>query len=200
MLRNILNLSWAYRLFGRLIGAAEGKRLFVRDYLRTQPGTRLLDIGCGPGNLLEALDGVEYVGFDMNPDYIRTARERYGKRGAFFERVIGRDDLSDLRAFDLAVALGVVHHLADEEAAALFEAARAALKPGGRFVTLDGCYRQGQSRIVRRLLALDRGRFVRTEEAYTNLAQRAFKHVKTVQRDDLLRIPYTLLIMECTNP
>ncbi len=41
--------------------------------------------------------------------------------------------------------------------------ARAALRPGGRLVTADGCYLDGQSRIARLLLKMDRGRHVRTE-------------------------------------
>jgi len=31
---------------------------------------RVLDIGCGPGNILKLMPDTEYVGFDLNPHYI----------------------------------------------------------------------------------------------------------------------------------
>jgi SAM-dependent methyltransferase len=39
--------------------------------------------------------------------------------------------------YDIVMAFGVLHHLDDAEGRELFRGARRALKPGGRFVTLD---------------------------------------------------------------
>lgn len=80
----------------------------------------------------------------------------------------------------------------------LFDTARAALAPGGRVVTLDGCYVTGQSRIAKFFLAHDRGQFVRTQDGYEKLAKRVFGRVKTHILTDLMRIPYTHIILECS--
>jgi hypothetical protein len=71
------------------------------------------------------------------------------------------------------------------------------MKPGGRMVTLDGCYIQGQSRIAKALLRHDRGKFIRDVPAYLKLADEHFKDVRSDVRHDLLSLPYTLLIMTC---
>src|SRR5205823_7002829 len=97
-------------------------------------------------------------------------------------------------------ATGVLHHLDDKEAIDLFQVARAALKPGGKLITFDGCFCEGQSRIARYLLERDRGKFVRTAEAYVALARKAFENVEVTLRHDLLRLPYSHIIMKCTGP
>jgi hypothetical protein len=72
-----------------------------------------------------------------------------------------------------------------------------ALRPGGRMITNDGCYVPGQSQTKRFLLSRDRGRYVRTEDQYLELAREYFDEVKPHIREDVLRIPYTHLILEC---
>ena len=101
--------------------------------------------------------------------------------------------------FDVVLATGVIHHLDDVQAAALFGLARLALRPAGRLVTFDGCRVPQQSRLARWLLAKDRGKFVRTQEEYLRLASARFANVELDLRHDLLRVPYTHLIMRCFN-
>jgi SAM-dependent methyltransferase len=112
---------------------------------------------------------------------------------------LGRDVIDEFGAFDIVLATGVLHHLDDEEAVELFELAARCLKPGKRLVTLDGCYVQGQSAMARIILSRDRGRFVRNEEAYSQLAASAFRTVNRTVYNHLLRIPSSIIIMECSN-
>ena len=64
-------------------------------------------------------------------------------------------------------------------------------------VTLDGCYRDGQSPFARLLLRRDRGRRVRDREGYVQLAEGLFGSVEAHLREDLLNVPYTHLILQC---
>ncbi len=82
---------------------------------------------------------------------------------------------------------------------ACFGLARAALKPNGRFVSLDGAFVEAQARVARILLRRDRGKFVRYAEAYHGLASQVFPQVSLSVRHDLLRIPYTHVLLECSN-
>lgn len=197
MLTDILASARVYSLFARLVGAERGRRLYIERYIRPRAGDRLLDIGCGPGDILEALPAVEYHGFDLSADYIESARQRFGARGRFEVGALGGDLAGKYAGFDLALATGVLHHLTDAEALDLFRVAHAALKPGGRLVTLDGCYQAGQSPIARQMLRHDRGKHVREEAAYVALARQVFGDVTPVVTTDLLRIPYTHLVMAC---
>ena len=95
--------------------------------------------------------------------------------------------------------MGILHHLNDDQATDLLRLARTAVKPGGGVVSLDGCYRDGQSSIAKSLLAGDRGEFVRSEEGYVRLTKGLLDHIGVHIGEDMLYVPYTLIILECTT-
>jgi SAM-dependent methyltransferase len=196
-LRAMLDAPWAYRLYQSLVGGNRSHRLFVRDFVRPGPGARILDIGCGPADIIDCLPGVDYVGFDANYCYIATARRRYGALGEFACRRVDEEAIGRMAAFDVVIAHGLLHHLDDTEGRQLFLVARSALKPDGRFLTLDGVYVAGQSPLARYLIARDRGRHVRSESDYRSLAATVFSEVTLTVRHDMMYVPYTLLIMDC---
>jgi SAM-dependent methyltransferase len=192
----LLDFPSVYSRFADCIGG-DARSVYAREYVSPAPGQRIIDIGCGPADIVAELpDSVEYVGIDMNPQYIESARTRFGHRATFHCHSISPFGASPAR-FDIAMANGVLHHLDDAQALDLLLLARASLAEGGRLVTLDGCYMAKQSSIARLLLKMDRGRHVRAPEAYVELARRAFGTVVPHVRHDLLRIPYTHLIMQC---
>lgn len=199
MLRDILAQARVYSLFARIIGATRGRQVYVQEHVRPRAGDRILDIGCGPADILEALPAVEYHGFDLSSDYIESARKRFGTRGQFYVETVSADLLKKYAGFDLVLATGVLHHLTDAEAIDLFQVARTALKPGGQLVTLDGCFVDAQSPIARHLLRRDRGQFVRTQPEYLRLASGVFRKVESHLTHSLLRIPYTHIIMKCSK-
>jgi 2-polyprenyl-3-methyl-5-hydroxy-6-metoxy-1,4-benzoquinol methylase len=172
---------------------------FINTYVKPKAGDKILDIGCGPGDALQFLPEVEYFGFDMDNGYIETAKNRYGSRGSFFCKKVSIDAVEGTECFDLVITMGVIHHLNDEEAKQLFELAFQLLKPGGRLVTYDGCYLPGQSRVEKFFLDIDRGKYVRTEQAYRQLIYRNFSHVTSDIRHDLLMIPYATIVFTCTK-
>jgi SAM-dependent methyltransferase len=197
ILHRLLLAPQAYSALARFAGGP-ARETYVREYVRAKLGDRILDIGCGPADVLDALPSkVEYVGFDSSEKYIRSARARFGGRGRFLCLKLSRDLASQFSGFDLVLANGVIHHLADNEALDLLWVARQALRPGGRLITVDGCRVTGQRGVVRFLLNHDRGHHVRTESAYLALATQVFPNVTSHIRHDLMRIPYTHIIMEC---
>jgi len=199
-MRFILSNPAIYRTFQWILGR-HGK-LFVElvdTYVRPRSGDRILDIGCGPADILEYLPNVDYVGVDVSQQYIDSAKRRFGNRGTFLVGKVGDDAIDQATTFDIALALGIIHHLDDGEAIQLFELAQSALKPEGRLVTVDGCYMDGQPRFVRYLLSKDRGQYVRTMEGYVALASKVFTNVKVTIRYDLYRIPFTHIMLECSS-
>lgn len=198
-IKSLLAFPFLYATLMAALGAWRARSTYVEEYVRPHVGLRVLDIGCGPGDILEHLPEIDYLGFDMNPKYVNSATRMFGGRGRFICSRVGEMAVSEAGSFDLALATGVLHHLGDDEALKLFRLAQEALKPGGRLVTFDGCFEHGQSKIAQYLLSKDRGQFVRTKDEYVRLASKVFGDVKVSIRHDLLRIPYTHIILECTK-
>lgn len=200
-LHAVLSHPRIYDFLQNLLGAKRARSKLIADHIRPRPGDRLLDIGCGTGELFSQLpDGLHYVGFDLSEPYIEAARHRYGM--AQFEcmdvsnyQVAGSDE----QRADLVLAIGILHHLDDDQARALMRTAHAALKPGGRFISLDGTYVDGQSTIARALISRDRGQSIRTPEAYRALGEAEFDKVEARVRTDMLYVPYTHYVMECVR-
>lgn len=198
--RSILSNPAVYRLLGQIIRKKSGGRIaFLREYVRAKAGDRILDIGCGPGDVVAYLPNVNYVGFDFSQEYIKAAQSRYGDRATFICEKVSTQTLEEHSSFDIVLAMGILHHLNDVEALQLFQLAQTSLKPGGRLLTIDPCFIQQQSPFARYIISKDRGQNVRTKEGYFAIASQIFSNIAVTIRQDLLRIPYTHIILECTN-
>lgn len=107
----------------------------VRDLLPV--GGRVLDVGCGTGNLAAGLisDGYRVAGIDLSPAMVLTAR----KRGVVNTAVAGASRLPFAdHSFDLALTVATLHHLETERRVAetIAEMGRV-VRPGGFVVLWD---------------------------------------------------------------
>lgn len=200
-LHRLLNRAGVYGALQGLLLRKGSRERYVREFIRPFPGCRILDIGCGPADILAQLPPSigEYVGFDMNPGYIEAARRRWGGRGTFHCRKVEAATLPAGAAYDIVLANGIVHHLDDAETLRLFDIAHRALERGGRLLTYDNVHLENQHWFARWLIARDRGKAVRTREGYEALARSRFARVDAAVLHDTLRVPYTILVMCCTK-
>jgi SAM-dependent methyltransferase len=193
-IRSVLSLASVYRLAQRAIGAEAFRATLATEVLRVDEGDRVLDIGCGTADILEHLPDVDYVGFDASERYVESARERFGARGRFVAAVPTEVD-ETFGDRTLVMAIGVLHHLDDETAHEALELASNALGSGGRFVSVDPTLTDDQHVVARFLIERDRGQYVRTPEQMAALVGDHFDDVDMDVRHDLLRTPYTHLIV-----
>lgn len=196
--RAILSHPLIYSSFQSLMGAHKFRTNFVARSIRPVDGMALLDIGCGPADILAYLPEMNYWGFDISEAYIQKAQAKFGNRGHFHCKELRAEDLSALPKFDVALAVGLLHHLDDPVALEVLRLAHQALKPGGRLLTVDPCLDPSQNAIARFLVRNDRGQNVRIRTAYETLATQVFDNVKA-EVSNQAWIPYTHCIMECTR-
>lgn len=87
--------------------------------VRLPAGQRVLDIGCGAGHLLAALEPSTGVGIDVSERHVAAAQERHGGRSLRFLAGDGSDPEVLARAggpFDAIVLVNVITHLTDVQA------------------------------------------------------------------------------------
>lgn len=198
-IRTLLEHPFVYDFHNWLVGADNLRKTIVKKHIGEAKGKKILDIGCGSANMLPFLAGCDYTGFDTHEPYIEHAKKMYGDKGKFFAFSVNMATVQEFNDFDIVLAVGILHHLDDKEAKELFEIAHKALKKGGKLITVDPCYTPNQSKSAKSLISKDRGQMVRTEEAYKKIATLVFSDVKSAIYDNLLRIPYTHIIMECVK-
>jgi SAM-dependent methyltransferase len=195
--RRILDVPRIYDLLQDLMGGSLQRSTWTAEYLKPFRGARILDIGCGTGNMLRHLpDDLDYTGFDASQSYINAAASRYGNRGRFVCANVGAADV-EVGTYDLAIGYGVLHHLDDDGAREVFRGAHRALKPTGRLVTLDPAFVPGQGFVSRFLASHDRGRNVRIPEAYAELGKESFSRVEICSMPKTLRIHIDDAVLVC---
>ena len=180
------------------LGADHAIRRYIQEVLQPTPGIRMLDVGCGPANVLAYLPPLDYTGIDLNEKHVAYARQRYGDRGRF---LIGNasSDLKQEGTFDLINVSALLHHLADNEAIALFSSLKRLLKTNGRIVTLDNVWLPNQRATVKFINSLDSGTNIRTPEQYLGLLQGQGFDIQTRVFHNLLNIPYDHFSMIARN-
>jgi SAM-dependent methyltransferase len=184
----------------RLVGSDRLRRICLDSYLKLKPGERVLDIGCGPGYILDFMPDVDFVGFDTDPRYIDYARRKYGRRGRFHCAKFAAEHVRQLGAFDAIMLMGILHHLSDVEARDLLRLLSQGLTKKGRIVALDACFADDQSRIARWMAEHDRGEFVRTPVAYARLFAGLLICREAVVLSNVCRIPSTEIVHVLTLP
>lgn len=189
-----------YELLHHLIGARRWLQRFTEDVIRPRGGDRVFDIGCGAGALLRCLpETTSYVGFDRNEACIQRARRMHGARGEFICDDVANFSSHALAPADIAVSIGVLHHLDDNLASTILRATANALKPGGRLITVDPCFHPEQSAIQRLVVSNDRGMHVRPYDRYVELVDAVFPVPKAMFQRGHVPFPHSICIIEAAR-
>ncbi|HET7807635.1 MAG TPA: methyltransferase domain-containing protein [Gaiellaceae bacterium] len=129
----------------RLVEQAEHWRhRLIRDGTRLEPGTRLLEVGCGVGAVLAVLGqefpGLELVGVDIEQKQLAFARghlERAGVEASLVEADASALPFPD-GSFDHVWMMWFLEHVADP--VGVLHEARRVLGPGGAVTAIEVDY------------------------------------------------------------
>lgn len=107
-----------------------------------EPGLRVLDVGCGPGDLSIRLSGHchEVWGVDITPEMIEIAEKKLEDEceNVFFQEADACELPFESFSFDTVMSVNALQTMTEPEAA-LQEMSRV-LKPGGELLLIAYCY------------------------------------------------------------
>ncbi len=98
-------------------------------------GKRVLDFGCGRGDLLAHVfsRGVAASGFEVSEESAETTRARFAGEPLFRGVATSPGELAD-GSFDVVLLVEVIEHLLDDQIEPVLAEVRRVLAPGGRVV------------------------------------------------------------------
>ena len=132
---------------------------------------RVLDVGCGPGTNAPHFRGLDYLGLDINPEYVARAGARYGMR--FEVADVTRYQVRG-EPFDFILVNSFFHHVGDEDSLRILSHLATLLTDDGRIHVLDLVLPERPT--PARLLALmDRGDHPRPLSGWKDLLGRHFE-------------------------
>lgn len=141
-------IRWAhsYDRFVNLLtlGRSKTLRKMTVELARIQPGERVLDVGCGTGDLTllareRAGAAGAVCGIDASPEMIQEARRKADRAGVEIDFRAGLIESLSFpdQSFEVVLSSLMMHHLPDDlKRRGLAEIGRV-LKPGGRLVVVD---------------------------------------------------------------
>jgi ubiquinone/menaquinone biosynthesis C-methylase UbiE len=139
------------------LGRARAIRARTVALAGLQPGDRVLDVGCGTGDLTVAAAHrvgatSRVVGIDASPEMIGAARRKAARAGVEVEFRVGLVEALEFPDghFDAVLSSLMVHHLPSELKRRGFIEMHRVLRPGGRVLIVD--FKRPTSRTARLLM------------------------------------------------
>ncbi len=137
--------DWLLPLYDPLVKLMGGESAHRRliDQADLQPGERILEIGCGTGNLTILVKtlhpAVEIVGLDPDPKALDRARRKADRRRVSVQLDRGFSDELHYpdESYDRVLSAVMFHHLKRDEKEQSLHEIRRVLKPGGSLHLLD---------------------------------------------------------------
>jgi ubiquinone/menaquinone biosynthesis C-methylase UbiE len=197
-IKESINSIWQipifYKLLQSTLGAA-GHRV-IKEFLKKEvplTAQTILDQGCGTGEYA-LLFGTKYTGIDNNKRDIEFAKKRYP--GTFTLGTAVKMTEIKNGSFDVVFAVGLHHHLPNEQAKQAIEESIRVTRNGGKIIIVDAMWPKNSFNIIGWFLRrIDRGGNVRTVEDTIKLLPKNLTYKQGV----LSSFPFDFITITCTK-
>ena len=165
----LFEVPWVYRMWQAPF--QEQKLAPILRHNDLPSVRRVLDVGGGPGTNAPHFKGMDYLGVDINPEYVEQARARHGRR--FEVADVTRWQVRD-EPFDFILVNSFFHHVGDEDSLRILAHLATLLTDDGRIHVLDLVLPPAPG-VARLLARMDRGDHPRPLPAWEELLGRHFQ-------------------------
>ena len=183
----------------RLWMATHGKKKFAPIAARNDTSRirRVLDVGCGPGTNANYFSKVEYLGIDLNEQYIQDAERRHGDSPAG-RRFLAVDAAKFVappdERFDFVLVNSFLHHVNDSTAKGILSNLSKLLTEDGHVHILELVLPETAS-FARFMARSDRGEFPRPLHKWQQMFSDCFEPVNFEPYDlEFLGLPFWKMV------
>src|SRR5690349_5646505 len=127
---------------------------------------RVLDVGCGPGTSAKYFADSDYLGIDINPGYIESARRKHNR--AFIAADVTTYEDDGAGKFDFILVNSFLHHICDADANKVLSRLTRWLAPGGHLHIVE-LITPGDRSFAQLLANWDRGKYLRRLEKWREM-------------------------------
>lgn len=152
---DIFEIPYVYNLRFLVAGKQKKTKQYIIDNYHAYHCKSVLDIGCGTGDFANLFSQEEYLGIDLNPTYIKYAKQKYP------HRFICDDILTHSfngHTFDASLFISTLHHFSNNDIRDIFPKITAVTKKIVIIVDLN----PETSLLKKSFIQIDRGHYVRT--------------------------------------
>ena len=147
-------------------------RQVLADEVHLHENDNILDLACGTGNISDSFGTANYVGVDLDQDYLRFAKAQFKKE---FLVADARQLCFGNGSFNWVIAMGLFHHLSDADTLCTMGEVRKVLSREGQVVVIDAIPPVSKLNILGLILRkLDRGKHIRYLDQYERLFSKHF--------------------------
>ena len=108
---NLINSPIIYKTIQKLMRGTQFRKSIIEKNIK-QDNVNILDIGCGPAEIIEYIPNANYYGYDIDKRSIRYAKRKFLKKNYhFYNRSFDQHELKKLPKFDFIILFGIMHHL-----------------------------------------------------------------------------------------
>lgn len=182
-----------YEFFQTLVKKRKFDSL-IEEYLKPEIVGKVIDFGCGNGKHSLLFSNASYLGIDPLEQCIKVANKRYRKDPNIIFSIGNELSLRRIESdsVDLLFGIGVLHHMQESEIEVLISECKRIIRLGGRIQFFEPYFGEGQSRIKRFIMKLDRGQQIRTINTYLSFFDTQVFRIECTSFPNHLKIPYDL--------
>jgi SAM-dependent methyltransferase len=129
----LLEQNFVYRLWQTPFASTKLAPVLAHNDIRQ--ARRVLDVGCGPGTNTHLFAHADYLGIDINPDYIAHARKTFQR--SFVVADVTTYELPPDQRFDFILLNSFFHHIGDSAVRRILSHLRTLLTPHGHIHILE---------------------------------------------------------------